>query len=91
MPGTMSLSTYQKQNRHQATVEHLDQQLHPYGLHFLLSLPDHKSILTNTSKDLGINFGIRDARKTLTALQNGTLTTKHVLRYILKIGFKILK
>lgn len=90
MSGTMSEATHYRYKRHQETVERLDRELEPYGLHFLLILPDHKSMLTNKKKTHGLDYGIRRARATLYFLKNGTLTGECVNDYIERTGRPIL-
>ena len=91
MSGTISEATHYRYKRHQETVEKLDADLEPYGLHFLLTLPDHKSMLTNEPKTHGLDFGIRKTRATLYFLKNGTLTGDCVRDYIKRTGLELIR
>jgi len=91
MPGTISQATHQRYERHQKTVERLDADLKPYGLHFLLTLPDHKSMLTNEPMTHGLDYGIRNTKATLHFLKNGTLTGDCVRDYIKRTGRELIK
>ena len=91
MPGTMSQATSQRYERHQKTVERLDEELQTFNLRLLLSLPEHKSVLTTVTRTRGIDFGIKSARKTLQALKEGSIIPQDVLNFITRKGFNILK
>ena len=90
MPGTLSAETARRYERHQQSVEELDRKLSPHGLRFLLSLPDHSSILTNKEKSKGIDRGIRHARAILHFIENGTITGDSVTDYINRTGRKLI-
>lgn len=91
MPGTLSQATSERYERHQRTVEQLDQDFQPYDLHFLLSLPDHKSVLTNFSKTKGVMLGIRAAKEVLKALKSERLQPPQVRLWLASAGETILK
>lgn len=91
MSGTLSQATSERYERHQRTVERLDQDFEPYDLHFILTLPDQRSMLTNESMTHGLDYGIRDAKATLHFLKNGTLTGDCVTDYINRTGRRLIR
>lgn len=90
MGRSTSQETTRRYERHQQSVEELDVKLIPHGLRLLLSLPNHRSILTNKERSKGLEMGIRRARSTLHFIENGTLTGECVADYINRTGRTIL-
>ena len=91
MSGTLSQATSEKYDRHQRTIERLDNSFIPFGLRFLLTLPEHKSILTNLRMTKGKRIGLRIAKNVLKALIDGTLYPESVRLLIQAEGETLIK
>lgn len=91
MGRTTSQETTRRYERHQQSVEALDSKFIAHKLRFLLSLPNHQSILTNESMTQGVNLGIRKARFLLKFINNYPAYLKAVNDYIKASGQKLIK
>ena len=89
MSGTISEQTRKQYDRHQRTVEELDAGFTPFQLRFLLSLPNHSSVLTTKKMDWGIYIGIRKVRLILKALQSKKRTVAQVYNYLHQYGLQL--